>query len=60
MDSRGWWQSNLSHTLSSEGANQSLTGTCADLADNTTAQHRRRAQSRQDRAGRAVRLRLRP
>ena len=27
---------NLSHTLSSEGANQSLTGTCADLADNTT------------------------
>ena len=28
---------NLSHTLSSEGANQSLTGTCADLADNTTA-----------------------
>lgn len=28
---------NLSHTLSSEGANQSLTGTCADLADNTTS-----------------------
>ena len=45
---------NLSHTLSSEGANQSLTGTCADSRRQHDEPHGRRAQPRQDGTGRAV------